>query len=230
MRSQIDTSINHYYNVVKCLHALYAPEGNELKRQRKLQSRMQKTGEQLVKFAGELRVLADRPYPKWSLERKQEVLRNQFMQGVRSSSVQLQLMKGMPPTPEDALKLASQLEAVEEAQNRLQKDRCQVESLALTEDAEDGSCTSNAASDYNRHTGFTQEKASLEERFGRQIKKTEEIVHQLSTQVQQLLKESARGTSRSRWPASRKDGGTGQKRASGPICWECGKQEGLPPA
>ena len=30
----------------------------------------------------------------------------------------------MPPTLEEALKLASQLEAVEEAQKRLQKDKC----------------------------------------------------------------------------------------------------------
>ena len=199
-----------YDNVVKCLRALYDPEGNELEWQRKLQSRMQKTGEQLVEFAGELRVLTDRAYPKWLLERKQEVLRNQFMQGVRSSSVQMQLMKEMPPTLEDALKLASQLEAVEEAQKRLQKDRCQAESHALTEDAEDGSCISNAASDYNRHTGSTQDKASLEKRLGQQFKQTKEMVHKLSTQVQQLLIESAMGTSRSRWPASRKDGGTGQ--------------------
>ena len=217
--------------------ALYAPEGSELEWLRKLQSRMQKTGEHLVEFAGELRVLADRAYPKWwSLERKQEVLRNQFMQGVRSLSVQLRLMKEMPPTLKvDAHKLASQLEAIEEAQKRLQKDRCQAESLALTEDAEDGSRTSNAASDYNRHTGSTQEKATLEERRGRQLKQTEEMVHQLSTQVQKLLKESARGTSRSRWPASRKDGGTGQKRASAWSImlgmWETRPyQEGLPPA
>ena len=55
-----------YDSVVKCLRALYAPEGNQLEWQRKLQSRMQKTGEQLVEFAGELWVLADRAYPKWS--------------------------------------------------------------------------------------------------------------------------------------------------------------------
>ena len=134
------------------------------------------------------------------------------MQGVWSSSVQLGLMKEMPLTLEDALKLASQLKVVEEAQKRLQKDRCQAESLALTEDAEDGSCTSNTASDTCRRTG-TQEKESLEKRLGRQLKQTEERVQRLSTQVQQLLKESARGTS-CRWPASMKDGGTGhlQKR------------------
>ena len=70
------------------------------------------------------------------------------MQGVRSSSVQLRLMKEMPPTLEDVLKLANQLEAVEETQKRLQKDRCQAKSLALTEDVDDGSCTLNAASDH----------------------------------------------------------------------------------
>ena len=42
-----------YDSVVKCLRALYAPEGNELEWQRKLQDRMQKPG-QLVEFAGEL--------------------------------------------------------------------------------------------------------------------------------------------------------------------------------
>ena len=107
-----------YDSVVKCLRALYAPEGNELEWQRKLQDRMQKPGEQLVEFAGELRVLADRAYPRWSSEHRQEALRNQFMQGVRSSSIQLRLMKEMPPTLDDALKLASQLEAVEEGCKR----------------------------------------------------------------------------------------------------------------
>ena len=68
-----------YDSVVKCLRALYAPKGNELEWQRKLQDRMQKPGEQLVEFAGELRVLADRAYPRWSSEHRQEALRNQFI-------------------------------------------------------------------------------------------------------------------------------------------------------
>ena len=57
-------------------------------------------------------------------------------------------MKEMPPKLEDVLKLACQLGAVEETQKRLQKDRCQTKSLALTEDVDNGSCTSNAASDH----------------------------------------------------------------------------------
>ncbi|KAL5477031.1 hypothetical protein EMCRGX_G023770 [Ephydatia muelleri] len=209
-----------YDSVVKCLRALYAPEGNELEWQRKLQDRMQKPGEQLVEFAGELRVLADRAYPRWSSEHRQEALRNQFMQGVRSSSIQLRLMKEMPPTLDDALKLASQLEAVEEAQKRLQKDRCKTESLALTDDtvADPDSCTSNATSGPGQQQ---YERESLEKRLSRQLRQAEADVQKLSTQVQQLLKESTMNTRRR--PANSRDN-TGQKRTDGPVCWGCGKK------
>ena len=209
-----------YDSVVKCLRALYAPEGNELEWQRKLQDRMQKPGEQLVEFAGELRVLADRAYPRWSSEHRQEALRNQFMQGVRSSSIQLRLMKEMPPTLDDALKLASQLEAVEEAQKRLQKDRCKTESLALTDDtvADPDSCTSNATSGPGQQQ---YERESLEKRLSRQLRQAEADVQKLSTQVQQLLKDSTMNTRRR--PANSRDN-TGQKRTDGPVCWGCGKK------
>eukprot|EP00731_Ephydatia_muelleri_P004049 Em0002g225a len=181
---------------------------------------MQKPGEQLVEFAGELRVLADRAYPRWSSEHRQEALRNQFMQGVRSSSIQLRLMKEMPPTLDDALKLASQLEAVEEAQKRLQKDRCKTESLALTDDtvADPDSCTSNATSGPGQQQ---YERESLEKRLSRQLRQAEADVQKLSTQVQQLLKESTMNTRRR--PANSRDN-TGQKRTDGPVCWGCGKK------
>ena len=188
--------------------------------QRKLQDRMQKPGEQLMEFAGELRVLADSAYPRWSSEHRQEALRNQFMQGVRSSSIQLRLMKEMPPTLDDALKLASQLEAVEEAQKRLQKDRCKTESLALTDDtvADPDSCTSNATSGPGQQQ---YERESLEKRLSRQLRQAEADVQKLSTQVQQLLKESTMNTRRQ--PANSRDN-TGQKRTDGPVCWGCGKK------
>ena len=85
------------YNVViKCLEDFYAPVGNELEWQRRFQGRTQKPQEQLLEFVGALRVLADRAYPKWSAEQRKELVQNQFVQGVRSSSVQLKLMKEMP--------------------------------------------------------------------------------------------------------------------------------------
>ena len=94
-----------YKAVISCLRTRYAPEGNELEWQFKLQSRVQKPGEQLVEFAGALRVLADKAYPKWPAKQVKELLRNQFVHGIRSSSIQLELMKELPvassPEPGD---------------------------------------------------------------------------------------------------------------------------------
>lgn len=71
-----------FKTVVKCLGTQYASEGNELEWQYKLQSRLQNPGEKLVEFAGALRVLADKAYPKWPAEQIKEVLRNQFIHGI----------------------------------------------------------------------------------------------------------------------------------------------------
>ena len=118
------------------------------------------------------------------------------------------------------MKLASQLEAVEEAQKRLQKDRCKTESLALTDDtvADPDSCTSNATSGPGQQQ---YERESLEKRLSRQLRQAEADVQKLSTQVQQLLKESTMNTRRR--PANSRDN-TGQKRTDGPVCWGCGKK------
>ena len=62
----------------------------------------------------------------------QDLLRNQFIQGVLSSSVQLALMKEEPKTLDDALKLACKHEMVETAQKHLQMLR-QKEVVASTE-------------------------------------------------------------------------------------------------
>ena len=78
-----------YKTVVKCLRTQYTPEGNELEWQYKLQSRVQTPDEKVVEFAGPLCVLADKAYPKWPAEQVKEVLRNQFVHGIRSSAVQL---------------------------------------------------------------------------------------------------------------------------------------------
>ena len=80
---------------------------------------MQKLGEQLVEFAGALRALADKAYPTWPDEQIKELLRNQFIQGLRSSSVQLELMKEKPSTLDEALQLANWQESIEAAQKRL---------------------------------------------------------------------------------------------------------------
>ena len=52
-----------YGAVTGCLQQHYAPDGNELEWQYKLQTRTQRPGEQLADFAGALRVLTDKAYP-----------------------------------------------------------------------------------------------------------------------------------------------------------------------
>ena len=118
-----------YAAVFSCLHTWYAPEGNELQWQFKLQSRVQKLGEQFVEFTGALRVLADKTYPRWPAEQVKKLLRNQFVHGICSSSIQLELMKNLPGTMDEALQKATQQELVEAAQRRLHKEKA--EALAV---------------------------------------------------------------------------------------------------
>ena len=94
------------------------------------------------------------------------------------------------------------------------------ESLALTDDivADPDSCTSNATSGPGQQQ---YERESLEKRLSRQLRQAEADVQKLSTQVQQLLKESTMNTRRR--PANSRDN-TGQKRTDGPVCWGCGKK------
>jgi len=65
-----------YHTVTECLCQCYAPEGNKVEWQYKLQTRVQKPGEQLEDFAGALRVLANKAYPTWSAQQRQEILRS----------------------------------------------------------------------------------------------------------------------------------------------------------
>ena len=126
-----------YKQVRDCLQQRFAPKGNELEWQFRLQSRNQNPNEPLVEFAGELRMLADKAYPGWSGEQRQEVVRNQFMQGVTSPSIQLQLMREMPATLDQALDLAHHLESVELAQKRLHREKHSAEALCVSEPAEE---------------------------------------------------------------------------------------------
>ena len=73
----------------------------------------------LTDFAGELRYLVDKAYPKWNPEHRLEVARNQFIQGLESPSVQLILMKEMPKTLDVAVELAQHQCRIEAAQKQL---------------------------------------------------------------------------------------------------------------
>ena len=94
---------SEYSAVLKCLMDQYNPEGNDLEWQFKFQQRTQKPEERLPEYAGTLRALADKAYPKWPAEQLNELVRDQFIRGIRSSTVQLRLMRERPKTLNEAL-------------------------------------------------------------------------------------------------------------------------------
>ena len=81
----------------------YAPKGDDLEWQYRLQNRRQKPGEPLSEFVGELRMMTDKAYPDWAPKQRLEIARNQFIQGVESASIQLVLLREKPKTVEEAL-------------------------------------------------------------------------------------------------------------------------------
>ena len=62
-------------------------------------------------------MLADKAYPSWPPKERLEMARNQFINGVLSSSIQLKLMKEQPETLDSGVALACQLESIEAAQH-----------------------------------------------------------------------------------------------------------------
>eukprot|EP00731_Ephydatia_muelleri_P003528 Em0001g3528a len=111
------------YDAVKaCLVSHFSPDGVELEWQAKMHVARQKAGESVLEFAGRLRVLADKGYPSWPPERRLEVARNQFIQGILSSTIQLKLLTDSPETLDDAVKLAYRLQTAELAQEHLKAE------------------------------------------------------------------------------------------------------------
>ena len=195
-----------YGTVRDCLRQYYAPAGSEMEWQFKLQSRIQKPGESLCEFSGALRVLADKPYPRWPPEQRAELLRNQFIQGVRSPSIQLRLMKDVPATLDDALRIASQQETVETAQKRLLQERPHPEAAAITEDpvierSQSPSPIAVASTASGTRPTVTSQR--------------DQMIDTLSKQVKELSEQ-----------LSRLQAGRGQQRArtKDVTCWECGRR------
>eukprot|EP00731_Ephydatia_muelleri_P022914 Em0015g497a len=128
-------------------------------------------------------MMADRAYPKWSTDQRLELVRDQFIQGVQSSSTQLRLMKEMPKTVEEAVTLATQLEAIEAAQKKLCRQRTQ-ESLAVERDTKpwDGEDSEESLAAAVKRT----DNVPMVEKLRRQVEDSEKLVHQLKRQLQQL--------------------------------------------
>ena len=135
------------------------------------------------KFAGSLHVLANKAYPSWSTEQRQDTLRNQFIQGVQSSSVQLHLIWEKPDNIDTTLEIAIQHEGVETSQKRLLKKRQKAEDLVIQERECD-------------HLG-TNTMAQRETVQSRQLKELNEQVQQLTEEVACLQASKQPATARS---------------------------------
>ena len=201
-RQGLESSTN-YGAVCECLRQHFAPTGSEIEWQFKLQGRVQKPGESLWEFAGALRSITDKAYPRWPGEQRNELLRNQFIQGVRSSSIQLRLMKDIPATLDDVLKTASQQETVETAQKRLLREHQHVEAVTLTEEPTADPPQSAAASATPTASGT------------KPISRRDELIDTLSRQVKELSEQ-----------LSRLQAGQGPQSAGRRdfTCWESGRR------
>ncbi len=186
------TESTDYDAVVARLKQQFAPSGNEFEWQLRFQNRVQDTSESMVEFAGSLRMLADRAYPSWTVEQRKDVLRSQFIHGVRSASVQLHLMKEQPPDLDEALELAVKHEAVESAQKRLYKEK-------------------------KRAGSETQSLTVIEEQDTVNAVASDAKVDMLTRKVQELSEEIAR----LRGSESRESRDSGPTRNMDVICWNC---------
>ena len=84
-----------------------------------MRRRRQKDGETFDAYAEALTWQAVRAYPDLTEEARQEVDRDQFIEGLRDECVQECLLQEAPETMEKALKLAHQLGAATAAQKNL---------------------------------------------------------------------------------------------------------------
>ena len=94
-------------------------------------------------------------------------IRDQFIRGIRSSTVQLRLMRERPKTLNEALQLAGQYQGVEESQKRLHGASAKVETMAVGK--EDDSESESEAVAATTNATRPSRLATQVEQLGKQI-------------------------------------------------------------
>ena len=141
-----------------------------------------------------------------------QAARNHFIQGVRSPTVQLKLMREMPATLVEALQLATQQETVETAQKRLHKERSVHESLAVERHEGDMEATVSALEPV-RGTLPTIKQLTM------QLQESEAVIRQLQEQVEQLKMPARRPATGPRKEYTKMESGV-----CNATCWLCGQR------
>ena len=191
-----------YAAVKECLRLRYGQSGTELEWQFKLQGRVQESGESLAEFAGSLRFLASKAFPGWTDAQRQELARNQFIQGILSPSIQLRLMREMPASLETALEEAGKLESIETAQKRLQRVKTSTGALPVAAAVGESETPTPQANALKRGSGIP-----LDPR-----------VDELTKEVKRLTQELAqlRGEKGEQRPPR-----SAPRRNPNIVCWNC---------
>ena len=137
-----------------------------------------------------------------------ELVRDQFIRGIRSSTVQLRLMRERPKTLNEALQLAGHYQGVEESQKRLHGASAKVETMAVGKE-DDSESESEAVAAITNATRPSR-LATQVEHFGKQI---------------ETLKLQLAATNNGRtYPRSLPNDAVSRKRSDGVVCWYCGKR------
>eukprot|EP00731_Ephydatia_muelleri_P001300 Em0001g1300a len=133
----------------------------------------------------------------------------------------------MPKTVEEAVILATQLEAIEAAQKMLCRQRTQ-ESLAVERDTKswDGEDSEESLAAAVKRT----DNVPMVEKLRRQVEDSEKLVHQLKRQLQQLQLDQ--GHARQDAPArgfghnvyTKKRFSNYSHKQQGAVCWNCGER------
>ena len=133
----------------------------------------------------------------------------------------------MPKTVEEAVTLATQLEAIEAAQKKLCRQRTQ-ESLAVERDTKpwDGEDSEESLAAAVKST----DNIPMVEKQRRQVEDSEKLVHQLKRQLQQLQLDQghawqdapARGFGHNVY--TKKRSSNYSHKQQGAICWNCGER------
>ena len=112
-------------------------------------------------------------YPDLDGRQRERFVRNQFVQGLLSSTAQLLLLKEMPQSIDDALRLAKKQHTVEEAQRRLRQRKYggDVEAVVAVDSEETGNITVTKKQGVEQGTLFQQ------------VRHLEEAVAQLQVQT-----------------------------------------------
>jgi hypothetical protein len=105
-----------YTRLMSTLEGRFAPTTSQLELRFRLRRRKQQEGESFDDYAGALTRQGNRALPDLTPKARSDIIRDQFIEGLRDSHTQERLLQECPDTLDGALKTARKLGAARSAQ------------------------------------------------------------------------------------------------------------------